>query len=125
LFREGFFCYVLTFVLFFLKFHFVGTKQYFPSFHREYLSVNAAIAQAAAWALVGPVLWLFHDYVLRGTEMWRSFSELDWQIRRVLLGAVAGMATVTVLAWRVMLPFWGLVAAVALYMRFSRPKDSL
>jgi len=64
----------------------VGTKEYSPSFHREYLSVNAAIAQAAAWAFVGPVLWLFHDYVLRGTEMWRSFSELDWQIQRVLLG---------------------------------------
>jgi len=123
--REGVFWYVLTFVLFFLKLHFVGTRHYFPSFHREYLPVNAAIVQATVWAFIGLVLWLFYEYVLGGTETWRLFSDLDWRGQRLVLAAVAGLAALTVLAWRVMLPFWGLVAAVALYMRFSRQKDSL
>jgi hypothetical protein len=47
-----------------------------------------------------------------------------------LIGGVNGwswrlwpvLAALTVLAWRVMLPFWGLVAAVALYMRFFTAK---
>jgi hypothetical protein len=35
------------------------------------------------------------------------------------------LVTATVLAWRWMLPLWGLEAAVVVYIRFSRPKDSL
>jgi hypothetical protein len=123
--RKVFYFYMLAFVFFFLDLHFLGIKHYHPSFHREYLPVNAAARQALSWALIGPLLWVLHEYVLRGTELWRSFSELDGQIQQLVVGGAGVAIVMTVLAWRVMLPFWGLAAAVALYLRFSRPKDSL
>jgi hypothetical protein len=123
--REALYNYIVAFVVIFLYLHFVGVKQYVPSFHREYLPVNSALVQAAFWALMAPVLWLLNDFILRDIELWRSFSGLDWQIQRLIIAGVVSMVVVTVVAWRLMLPFWGLAAAVALYMRFSRPKDSL
>lgn len=123
--RVGFYFYVLAFVVVFLDLHFVGTKHYYPSFHREYLSVNAAARQAILWALIGPVLWVLQEYVLRGREWWESFWNLDWQVQRLILAGLAASTAVTVLAWRWMVPFWGFVAAVVLYLHFSRPNDSL
>jgi hypothetical protein len=123
--REVFFFYILAFVLFFLDLHFVGIRHYYPSLHREYLPVNAAAHQAIFWALIGPVLWVFQEYVLRGSDLWTSFQGLDWEIQRLVLAGVAAMVAATVVAWRWMLPLWGLAAAVALYLRFTRPKDSL
>jgi hypothetical protein len=123
--REGFYFYVLAFVFIFLDLHFVGIKHYYPSFHREYLSVNAAALQAIFWALIGPVLWVLQEYVLRGRDWWESYCSLDWQIRGFVLAGAVVAGTATVVAWHWMLPLWGLVAAVALYLRSSRPKDSL
>ena len=123
--REGFYYYIFMFVVLFLDLHFVGIRRYVPTFHRQYLPANAAAFQAAFWALLGPVLWVLDEYVLRGTELWRSYSGLDWQIQRLVLAGVVGIVTATVFAWHWMLPLWGLAAAVALFLRFSRPKDSL
>jgi hypothetical protein len=120
--REGLYCYIGAFVFIFLDLHFLGIKHYYPSFHREYLPVDAAAVQAILWALIGPVLWVFQEYALRRSDAWTS---LDWQIQRLILaGAVASIAA-TIIAWRWMLPLWGLAAAVAWYLHFSRPKDSL
>jgi hypothetical protein len=123
--REVFFFYILAFVFIFLDLHFVGIRHYYPSLHREYLPVNAAALQASFWALIGLVLWVLQEYALRGSDLWTSFRGLDWQIQRLVLAGAALMVAATVGAWRWMLPLWGLAAAVALYLRFSRPKDSL
>jgi hypothetical protein len=122
---EGFFWYVLTFVAFFVKLHFVGTRIWVPSLHREYLSVDDSLVQATAWAFIGPSLWLLHDYVLQGSKMWRSFCDLDWGMQRMVVAGLVGVVMVTVLAWKIMCLLWGLVATVGFYMRFSRPKNSL
>ena len=123
--REGFYCYFVAFVFIFLSLHFLGIKHYYPSFHREYLPVDAAALQAIWWALIGPVVWVLQEYVLRGNDLWTSFSGLDQQIQGLVLAGAVVMVAATVVAWRWMLPLWGLAAAVALYLRFSRPKDSL
>ena len=123
--REAFYSYILVFVFVLLDLHFVGMKHYYPSFHREYLPVNAAALQALFWALIGPALSVLHEHVLRRGDLWTSYSSLDWQIQRLVLGGAVAIVMATVVAWRWMLPLWGLAAAVALYLRFSRPKDSL
>jgi hypothetical protein len=123
--REAFYSYILAFVFVLLELHFVGIKHYYPSFHREYLPVNTAAIQALSWAFIGPVSWVFHEYALRRSDLWRSYSTLDWEIQRLVLAGTVVIITATVIAWRWMLPLWGLAAAVALYLRFSRPKDSL
>jgi len=123
--RECFFFYILAFVFILLDLHFLGTKGYYPSFHRVHLPVNTAALQAIGWALIGPVAWLLQEYALRDSDWWASFCGLDWQIQRLVLAGAALMVAATVVAWRWMLPLWGLAAAVALYLRFSRPKDSL
>ena len=46
--RGAIYTYILAFVFVFLDLHFVGIKYNYPSFHREYLPVNAAAVQA--WA---------------------------------------------------------------------------
>jgi hypothetical protein len=122
--REVFSCYILAFVFVFLDLHFIGIKHYNPSFHREYLPVNAAAHQAVYWAFAGPSLCLLDD-VLRRNEMWTSLWGLDYQIRGLVLGGAAAIIAATVVAWHWMLPLWGLAAAVVLFLRFSRPKDSL
>ncbi len=123
--RVGFYFYVLAFVFIFLDLHFLGIRHYYPSLHREYLPVNAAALQALFWALIAPVGWVLHKYVLRPTELWRSFSNLDPQIQQMVLGGVVVAVGLTVFVWRVMLPLWALAAAVVLYLHFSRPNDSL
>lgn len=123
--REALYCYVLAFVVILLDLHFVGVKHYYPSFHREYLPLNAAAIQALAWALLGPLVWMFHEHAFLRSEVWRSYWSLDWQIQRLVLAGAVAVITATILAWRWMLPLWGVAGAVALYLRFSRPKDSL
>jgi hypothetical protein len=123
--REGLSCYIVVFVFMFLDLHFLGIKHYIPSFHREYLPANAAATQALLWAFMGPILWVLEEYVLRGSEVLRSYRSLDWQIQQLVLGGAAAIMAATVVAWHWMIPLWGLAAAVALYLRFSRPKDSL
>ena len=122
--REGLSCYFLAFLFVFFDLHFAGIKHYNPSFHREYLPMNAAAHQALSWAFAGPILLLLHD-VLRSSDLWTSFWGLDYQIRGLVLCGAAIIVAATVLSWHWMLPLWGLAAAVALYLRFSRPKDSL
>jgi len=122
--REGFSCYFLAFLVVFLDLHFIGVKHYVPSFHREHLAVNLAAHQAAYWALGGPVLWLLDD-LLRRNDLWTSFWSLDYQIRGLVLAGATALIAATVVVWHWMLPLWGLAVAVTLYLRFSRPKDSL
>ena len=83
--REAFSWYILAFLFVFLDLHFIGIKHYNPSFHREYLPVNAAAHQAVYWAFAGPILWLLDD-VLRRNDLWTSFWGLDDQIRGLVLG---------------------------------------
>ena len=71
---EAFFCYLLVFVVIFLRLHF--GKHYSLFSPEEHLSVNAAARESMLWAFIGPVLWILHEYVLRGTDLWDSFS--DW-----------------------------------------------
>jgi hypothetical protein len=123
--HECFFSYIVAFLFVFLDLHFVGIKHYNPSFYRERLPANAAALRAIWWALVGPVLWVLQEYALRGSDLWASFWGLDWQIQRLVLAGAALVAAATVVAWRWMLPLYGLGAAVALYLHFSRPRDSL
>jgi O-antigen/teichoic acid export membrane protein len=123
--REGFYCYIVAFVFIFLDLHFFGIKHYYPSFHREYLPVDAAAIRAILWGLIGLVLWAVQEYVLQGNDLWTSFWGLDLQIQRLIAGGAIVIVLATVVAWRLMLPLWGLAAAVVLYLRFSRPKDSL
>jgi len=122
--REGLSCYILAFLVLFLDLHFIGVKHYYPSFHRELLPVNLAAHQAAYWALAGPVLWLLGD-ALRPNDLWTSFWGLDYQIRGLVLAGAAAAIAATVVAWHWMLPLWVTAIAVTLYLRFSRPKDSL
>ncbi len=86
--------------------------------------MNLAAHQAAYWALAGPVLWLLDD-VLRGNDLWTSFWSLGYQIQGLVLAGAAAVIAATVVAWHWMLPLWALAVAVTLYLRFSRPKDSL
>jgi hypothetical protein len=123
--REAFYSYIFAFLFVLLELHFVGIKHYYPSFHREYLPVNAAALQALVWAFIGPISFVLHEFVLRRSDLWRSYSSLDWQIQRLVLAGAVVLIAATVIAWRWMLPLWGLAVAVALYLRFSRPKDSL
>jgi hypothetical protein len=123
--REGLYFYILAFVFMFLDLHFVGIKHYYPSFHREQLSVKAAALQSVVWALMGLVLWVLQEYVLWGRGSGDSDWSLDWQIRGLVLAGTVVTITATVIAWRWMLPLWGIVAAVTLYLHYSRSNDSL
>jgi hypothetical protein len=121
--REAFYCYILALALDFLLLHF--GKHYSLLSPDQHLPVNAAAREAMLWAFIGPALWILQEYVLRGTELWNSYSGLDWQMQRLVFGGACALVLVTFVAWRWMLPLWGLAAAIALYLRFSRPKDSL
>ena len=121
--REALYCYIVALAIFFLLVQF--GKHYSLLSPSRTLTVSAAVRQAMLWALVGPFLWALQEYVLRGTELWKSYSSLDWQMQRLVLAGTVALVVATFLAWRWMLPVWGLSAAVALYLRFSRPKDSL
>jgi len=122
--RDAFSCDIVAFLFVFLDLHFIGIKHYNPSFHREHLPVNEAAHRAVDWAFAGPILWLL-DGVLRGNELWTSFWALNYQMQGLVLGGAAAIIAATIFAWHWMLPLWGLAAAIALYLRFSRPKDSL
>ena len=119
--REAFYCYILALAVIFLNLHF--GKHYSLLSPDEPL--NAAAREAMLWAFIGPGLWILQEYVLRGTELGNSYSGLDWQMQRLVLGCAVAVVVGTFLAWRWMLPLWGLAAAFVLYLHFSRPKDSL
>jgi len=123
--REGLFFYSAAFLFIFLDLRFLGVKHYYPAFHREYLSAYAAASRAVLWALIVPVLWMLEEYVLPGRDWWESYKNLDRQIRGLVLAGAVLAIFATVVFWRWMLPLWGLAAAVAMYLRFSRSKDSL
>jgi hypothetical protein len=76
-------------------------------------------------AFFGPVLWVLEKYVLRRSDAWTAYWSLDGQVQGLILAGAVAVITATVVAWRGMLPLWGLAAAVALYLHLSRPKDSL
>jgi MFS superfamily sulfate permease-like transporter len=48
-----------------------------------------------------------------------------FQFHRMIFGGLVVLILLTYQLWRLMLPFWLLTVAVAVYLRFSRPKDSL
>lgn len=121
--RELFYCYIVTFAVAFFRFHFGRLFSLFSSV--EHLPVNAAVRKAVLWALVGPALWTLQKYVLPGAELSESLSDSDWEVERIVFGIALALVFFTFFSWRLMLPLWGVAAAVALYPRFSRPKDSL
>jgi hypothetical protein len=121
--REAFYCYVLAVALIFLLLHFGRHYSLFSP--EEHLPVNASLRGALLWAFIGPVLLILQEYVFRETELGNSFSGLDWKMQRLVLAGAGGLGVATLVAWRWMLPLWGLAAAVVLYLRLSRPKDSL
>ena len=58
-------------------------------------------------------------------EYWNSYWSLGYCERRFTEAGVALLVLLSVMFWQVMLPFVGFVVAVALYLRWSRPKNSL
>ena len=46
--------------------------------------------------------------MLQETELWASSSGLDWQMQRLVLGGAVVLVVATFVAWRWMLPLWGL-----------------
>lgn len=50
---------------------------------------------------------------------------LDWPWRGLVVGGVAVVVFLLIVAWRVMIPVLLLAGSVALYLHYSRPKDSL
>jgi hypothetical protein len=61
---------------------------------------------------------LFHEF-------WNSYWSLGYYERRFTEAGVAVVVLLSVVYWRFMLPFLGFLVAVALYLRWSRPKKSL
>lgn len=59
------------------------------------------------------------------TELWREIWSLEWPLRRLLIAGVLFVVILTILAWRVMAPLLLVAVLVALYLRYSRPSDSL
>ena len=121
--REALYCYIAGFAMIFVVLHF--GKGYSLLSNDEHLPVNAAVREAMLWALIGPVLWILQEYVFRGTELGNSYSGLDGDMQRLVLGGAVALGVATFLAWRWMLPLWGLAGAVVVYLRLSRSKDSL
>jgi len=121
--REALYCYIAGFAMIFVVLHF--GKCYSLLSNDEHLPVNAAVREAMLWALIGPVLWILQEYVFRGTELGNSYSGLDGDMQRLVLGGAVALGVATFLAWRWMLPLWGLAGAVVVYLRLSRSKDSL
>lgn len=107
----------------FLYIHF--GKHYALLSRDKHLLVNAAAREAMLWAFAGSVLWIIQEYVLRGTDLWNSYSGLDWQMQWLVLGGAVALAVATFIVWRWMLLLWGVAVAVVLFLRLSRPKDSL
>ena len=93
--REGFYWYILAFAIIFLHLHF---GKHFSLSDVEQLPVNAAAREAMLWAFVGPAVWIFQEYVLQGTELWASYSGLDWQMQRLVLGGAVALVVVTFVA---------------------------
>jgi len=54
-----------------------------------------------------------------------NLESLDWPWARMMFGGLFCLILLTVFNWRLMIPFWLLVVSVVLYLRYSRPKDSL
>jgi len=54
-------------------------------------------------------------------NLWSS----DWPWGNLMFGGLTALIIFTVFAWRFMIPFWLLIGSVVLYLRYSRPKDSL
>ena len=58
-------------------------------------------------------------------EYWNFYWSLDYYERRFAEAGVALLVLLAVTLWQVMLPFLGFAVAVALYLRWSRSKNSL
>ena len=54
-----------------------------------------------------------------------NLESSDWPWGRMVFGGLFYLILLTVFNWRLMIPFWLLVVSVVLYLRYSRPKDSL
>ena len=60
-----------------------------------------------------------------GRYLWESFCSLNFTQQRMLVTAVLGVSVATVLFWKAMVPLIAVAIAVVLYLRISRPKESL
>src|SRR5215813_2309201 len=58
-------------------------------------------------------------------EYWNFYWSLGYYERRFAEAGVALLVVLSVTLWQVTLPFLGFTVAVALYLRWSRPKNSL
>ena len=59
------------------------------------------------------------------SELWDSYWSLGYYGRGFAEAVVVMVGLLSVIFWQVMLPFLGVVAAVVLYLRWSRARDSL
>jgi hypothetical protein len=120
------YAYFAAFVFIFFSLHFVGTrhtgKSYFWDFRRDRLPTNSAAVWAAVGAVGGPLLWMLQRFAPESLD-WILGS--DDPVARTVLGFALALIFITPFAWRWMLPFWGVVIAVTVYLHFSRSKDSL
>ncbi|HEY6969379.1 MAG TPA: hypothetical protein VJA94_09245 [Candidatus Angelobacter sp.] len=53
------------------------------------------------------------------------FSSSHWLWWRTIFAGIALLVALTFVFWKLMLPFWLVVGGVVLFLRLSRPKDSL
>ena len=59
------------------------------------------------------------------TESLDAFSSLYWRWQMAIIGGVASGIFMTIVAWKIMVPFLVLALGVTFYLRRSRGNDSL
>jgi hypothetical protein len=59
------------------------------------------------------------------TESLDAFSSLYWRWQMAIMGGVAAGIFMTIVAWKVMIPFLVLGLGVTFYLRRNRGNDSL
>lgn len=77
----------------FLFLHF--GKQYSLLSPGEHLPEIIAPREGMLRAFIGAVLWIVQENVLRGTELWNSYSGLDCQMQRLVLGGAVALVVAT------------------------------
>ena len=68
---------------------------------------------------------MFDDLRLALADSWERWKSLPFQYRRGVLGAIATLIVLSIVAWRIALPLGVFAILVVLYLRSSKGKDAL
>lgn len=58
-------------------------------------------------------------------DLWEAYDSLDPILKRLVFAGVVTLVFMTTVLWHLVLPFIAVVIGIAMYLRRSRPKDSL